>query len=172
MSARIRQTKAEGVEPLHFPECGLPDVYLLSGYCWEVDEEGDEVLAIEDVDGLMRAIGVDLALHQNALAGQEIRFLRKQLGITQEELARWMNSTSQLVARWERGETNIKGAADALLRLFYLDKVGYIAETLPGDQGHQVSRALELLRNNTCQPKRSKRLYVTDRDGSWKMKAA
>lgn len=172
MSNRISHKTSRTAEPLHFTDCGLSDVYLLGGYRWETDEEGDKVLAVDDVDGLLRAIGVDMALHRKGLAGQDIRFLRKQLGITQEELARWMNSTSQLVARWERGETNIKGAADALLRLFYLDKVGYIAETLLGDPGHQVSRALELLRNNTGQPKRSKRLFGTDRDGSWKMKAA
>ncbi len=40
--------------------------------------------------------------------GERIRFMRKQKGLTQEELAHLINRSSNQVARWERGEVKLK----------------------------------------------------------------
>jgi len=63
-------------EPLHYPDCGLDNIYLLSGYEVVQTAYGDGV-AIKNLDGLRRAIGFQLATRKKLLHGQEIRFLRK-----------------------------------------------------------------------------------------------
>ena len=54
-------------------------------------------------------------------------FLRKLLDLTQAELAVALGCDVQSVARWEKGKTDINGAADRLMRVLYLaSRVGKI----------------------------------------------
>lgn len=106
-------------EPLHYTACGLDDVYLLNGFTVEETDYGRGI-AVDDVAGLHVAIGLHLVLHRKALSPKEFRFLRKQLDLTQDELAAQLGVTGQTVARWEKGETEVSGPADRLLRLFYV----------------------------------------------------
>lgn len=107
-------------EPLHYPECGLDDVYLLNGY-ETVETPYGSGIAVKDVDALREAIAWHLATRKKALTGKEIRFLRKQLDLTQSELARLLGVDAQTVARWEKGTSAIPGPAEALLRLLYVE---------------------------------------------------
>lgn len=110
-------------EPLRYDWCGLDDVYLLSGFTRTIEEDGEESISIRNMDGLHRAIGNHLAEHKKALNGKEIRFLRKQMGISQDELADILSVTDQTVARWEKGECEIPGPAELLVRLVFLSDV-------------------------------------------------
>jgi DNA-binding transcriptional regulator YiaG len=110
-------------EPLHYNWCGLDDVYLLSGFTRTRDDDGEESISIKNMDGLHRAIGEHLAKHKKALNGNEIRFLRKQMGISQDELAEILNVADQTVARWEKGEFEIPGPAELLVRLVFLSDI-------------------------------------------------
>ena len=40
--------------------------------------------------------------------GEKIKIMRKQRGLTQEDLAHLINKSSNLLARWERGEVKLK----------------------------------------------------------------
>lgn len=105
--------------PWRYRGCGLDGIYLLNGY--EVSEEGGETcVAIHDIEGLHEAIGRHLVLHRKALSAREIRFLRNTLGLTQAGLAARLGNTSQSVARWEKGECEIPGASEKLLRAVFL----------------------------------------------------
>jgi DNA-binding transcriptional regulator YiaG len=108
--------------PLHYKWCGLDDVYLLSGFTRTADADGESV-SIQNLDGLHRAIGEHLAKHKKALNGSEIRFLRKQMDISQDQLAEILAVTDQTVARWEKQETEITGPAELLLRVIYLTEI-------------------------------------------------
>lgn len=107
-------------EPLQYTDCGLDDVYLVSGYEWVSTPEG-KALVIKDLDKLLRAIGLYLATERKTLSGKEVRFLRKELNMTQAELGRYAGLSHQQVARWEKGESEITDSAAAILRLLYLD---------------------------------------------------
>lgn len=109
-------------KPLHYPECGLDDVYLLSGYeiCQTPYGEG---VTVKNLEGLHEAIGLRLATRKKMLSGKEVRFLRKQMDVTQSELGRLLGLDAQSVARWEKNETKIKGPSERLLRVLYLGKV-------------------------------------------------
>lgn len=111
-------------QPLHYTACGLDDVYLLSGYEVEKTPYGAG-LTIKDLDGLHQAIGCYLANQKKALSGKELRFLRKQMDLTQSDLGKFLGlTTSQQVARWEKGESIISGPADVLIRALFVQHAG------------------------------------------------
>jgi DNA-binding transcriptional regulator YiaG len=106
-------------EPLHYRACGLDNIFLLNGFERE-EVDGEEYVTIHDMDGLWKAIGIHLVLHQKTLNPQEVRFLRRHMKMTQAELAKDLRVTDQTVARWEKGEANIPGPADFALRTAFL----------------------------------------------------
>lgn len=111
--------EAVNSEPYPYKGCGLEGIYLLNGYTAE-EYDGEVHVSIREVEGLHRAIGRHLVLHRKALAPKEIRFLRNTMDITQAELAAMLGNTSQSVARWEKGECEMPGPEEKLLRAIYL----------------------------------------------------
>lgn len=105
--------------PFHYRRCGLDNIYLLNGFEVSI-EDGERYVTVLDVDGLHKAIGMHLVLTRKMLSPKEIRFLRKTLDLTQAEMGRLISQSSQQVARWEKGENNINGPADRLLRLMFV----------------------------------------------------
>ena len=51
------------------------------------------------------------------MTGEEVRRLRRQLGVTQVELAQLVGVAPNSVARWERGEMRVRESAARLMRL-------------------------------------------------------
>ncbi len=51
------------------------------------------------------------------MKGRELKAIREQLELTQAEFARELGVTPNSVARWERGEMNIRGPVERLARL-------------------------------------------------------
>ena len=113
----------EDKAPLHYTDCGLDDVFLLSGYRVTDTPYGSGV-SIKDVDQLHEAIGCSLAGKKKVLSGKELRFLRKHMDVTQSELGKLVGLSSQQVARWEKGESVISGPADLLVRALFIQHVG------------------------------------------------
>lgn len=103
----------------HYKQCGLDNVYLLNGFTWET-VDGERAVTVSNIDGLRKAIGRSLVLEQKTLSPKELRFLRREMGLTQEELGQKLRLSGQQVARWEKGECEIGGAAEALLRIRYV----------------------------------------------------
>ncbi|AMY67993.1 helix-turn-helix domain-containing protein [Frigidibacter mobilis] len=106
-------------EPLLYRGCGLDGIYLLNGYALE-EHDGERHVSISDVDGLHLAIGRHLVTYRKGLSPKEIRFLRNTMGITQAEMAARLGNNSQSVARWEKGECEIPGTSEKLLRAVFL----------------------------------------------------
>jgi len=126
-------------EPLHYRACGLDDVYLVNGFTRE-QIDGEEAVAIEDLDGLWKAIGLALVEERKALAPKEVRFLRRHMDLTQAELGAELRVSDQTVARWEKGETPISGTADVLLRILFL-----ASELAQPEGGKVLMRVLAML---------------------------
>ncbi len=108
--------------PYHYTMCGLDDVYLASGYDRVETEYGPGVV-IRHQDELHRAIGAHLACSKKTLSGKEVRFLRHEMDLTQEQLGGIMRVADQTVARWEKEETPISGPADLMIRALYLGHI-------------------------------------------------
>lgn len=110
-------------DPLHYTACGLDDIYLMSGYEVVKTSHG-EGTAIKKLDDLHLAIGRNLAERKKILSAKELRFLRVHMDLTQSELGKLLGLTSQQVARWEKGESDISGAAEFLLRGYFIQHAG------------------------------------------------
>lgn len=56
------------------------------------------------------------------MTGEEVRRIRKRLGLTQAEFAETVGVATNSVARWERGELGIRESAARLMRLLEKSK--------------------------------------------------
>jgi putative transcriptional regulator len=105
-------------EPIRYTGCGLDDIWLASGY--ETEElDGETVISVNDLDGLLVAIGRYLVQRKKILSSKEIRFLRLQMDLTQSGLARLVGCDAQQIARYEKGQNKMPGSVDRLLRMLY-----------------------------------------------------
>jgi len=111
------------MEPLLYNDCGLDDVYLLGGY-ERIETPYGAGIVVKDLDDLHNAITLYLVSEKKVLSGKELRFLRKQLNLTQAELGRRLRLSDQQVARWEKEQCEISGPADLLLRLLCAKHLG------------------------------------------------
>ena len=106
----------------HYTECGLPNVWIQGVHV--VDDDGEETIRIPNVRGLHRLIAHAIVVSEGRLTGVEMRFLRSEMGMTQTELARLVHRKRLTVSRWEREESTVDGAADALTRIFAEHRLG------------------------------------------------
>ena len=109
-------------ERYHYVECGLDDVYLANGFERFESARGTSV-AIQDVDSLHRAIAEHLCDRKKDLNGKEIRFLRREMLMSQAALAHMLGVKEQTVHRWEAGKTGMPKAAESILRFLYMERV-------------------------------------------------
>lgn len=103
--------------------CGLTGFFLGSGYTIKKTPYGESV-AIDDLQGLHNAIGRYLADGPRDLTGEEFRFLRRELDLSQRKFAVLFNISDQTVANWEKGNHELPGWADKMIRVLYLEHVG------------------------------------------------
>lgn len=102
----------------HYTESGLQNVWLKNGYVIRETPYGKGV-SIHDIAGLHKVIGIAIA-RKPKLTGAELRFLRKEMGMSQAALALLVGSTDQNVSLWER-RGRIPKTSDRLIRLLYAE---------------------------------------------------
>lgn len=100
--------------------CGLKNVFLANGYETHQTEYGEGV-SIHNIEGLHRVIGLGIIKHCPSLSADEVRFLRKELDMTQRQLASMLGVGESTVRGWENNRTTITPSSDRLLRAIYLD---------------------------------------------------
>jgi putative transcriptional regulator len=106
----------------HYTECGLSNIFLVNGYKFIETPRGKSV-SISDVDGLHKAIGFWLVSSKKDLSGDEIRFLRHELLMSQNTLSRLLGVSEQAIRRWENGKIKIPKPSESLLRLLYREHI-------------------------------------------------
>ena len=109
-------------EYYHYTECGLAKVYLVGGY-EIIDSPTGRHITITDIDGLHKVIGQFLIHKKKDLDGDEIRFLRHELGLSQAILAGLLDVSGQAINRWERSKSSINKPAEALIRALYAEHI-------------------------------------------------
>lgn len=108
--------------PYHYTECGLDNV-LIEGVRVTIDDDGDAVVTIRNVNGLHKAIAQAIISRHGLMNGPELRFLRTEMGLTQAELAKHIHREALGVGRWERGEIVIDSNAETVIRLLAQEKL-------------------------------------------------
>lgn len=121
----------------HYVESGLPNVWLSNGFVVKETAYG-EAVAITDVKGLHDVIGKALAEKPAALTGSEFRFLRKELGLSQESLGEIVGVTGQAVAIWEKTD-KVPTVNDRYLRGLYLEAKTGEADLMAAINGIYIS---------------------------------
>jgi transcriptional regulator with XRE-family HTH domain len=104
--------------PLHYAASGLDYVYLLNGFTIEEDPDHGRIVSIEAEDDLLVAIGLSIICEERGMTKQEFRFLRKQMDLTQEQLAKRLGVDVQSVANYEKGK-KIPETSDRLMRFVF-----------------------------------------------------
>lgn len=99
----------------HYIESGLDNVFI-NGLEPIIDDEGDEVITINSIAALHVEIARGIVTRDGSMTGNELRFLRSEMGMTQMQLASVVNKEGQTVGRWERDEFPIDPNAETLIR--------------------------------------------------------
>lgn len=114
----LRHVTIMSQEQLHYEETGLPNIYLANGFRW-VDTKHGRALAIANVEGLHKAIGMDIVRSMKNLTPEAFRFLRNSMLMSQSTLGGMLGVTKLTVLRWENGQTEIPRPADLALRQMF-----------------------------------------------------
>jgi DNA-binding transcriptional regulator YiaG len=103
-----------------FDEVGLP-VLLKHVELVKCEHCGNVDPIIPDLNGLMHVIAFAVISRPCKLGGQEIKFLRKYLGMNGEEFAGILDIDRTTLSKWENGQ-DIGPQSDRLIRLLVLNK--------------------------------------------------
>jgi len=142
----------------HYTESGLRNIWLANGYTVRKTKYGDGV-SIHDVDGLHRAIAHAVA-NKPHLTGAEVRFLRKEMGMSQRGLGELLGVTDQAVALWEK-KGRLPRTADRLLRLIYVEH-----------EGGNVPIRATIQRINDIDQHGDEQIIAEETKGRWKTRMA
>lgn len=103
----------------HYKECGLDNVYLTNIDLRVCDACGTKVPRLRRMPELHSTIARAVAMQPCPLRGQDIRFLRKQLGFSAKEWATLLRTDASTLSRWENDQQEIGTQSDCLIRLLY-----------------------------------------------------
>ncbi|MBA2591155.1 MAG: helix-turn-helix domain-containing protein [Gammaproteobacteria bacterium] len=145
----------------HYTGCGLRNIWLRNGFTVR-DTAYGKALAIHDLEGLHRTIGLYLVDRKPDLSGAEVRFLRKELDMPQKRLAEFLGVSENSVRGWENDRGAISRPAEHMLRILYREHVA-------GDGSVRgfVERLAELDRRG-----HAKKLELEDTATGWRALAA
>jgi putative transcriptional regulator len=143
----------------HYTGCGLRNVWLRNGFVVRETDYGKGV-AIHDVEGLHKVIGLHLIDRKPVLSGSEVRFLRKELDLPQSRLAQILGVSENSVRGWENNRTAISRPAERMLRVLYREHVAG-----DGNVRAIVDRLADLDRNQ------GRKLELEDTESGWRAAA-
>lgn len=122
---RMRKRGATVRKPYRYTASGLGNINLAGIPVYGCPRCGTESPVIPQIGQLHEAIARDLLEQSAPLTGQEIRFLRKNAGISARELAALIGIDPAHLSRVENGHREALGpAADKLTRAVVTAKVG------------------------------------------------
>jgi putative zinc finger/helix-turn-helix YgiT family protein len=115
-------------ESYHYVESGLENVQL-DGIDVFRCSCGEEIINIPAMPELHSLIARELIKKRSLLSNREIRFLRKNMGLTGKVLSKYIGVDNATLSRWENNVQAIDKSHDRLLRLIYCNIKG-----TPSDQ--------------------------------------
>ena len=102
-----------------YVESGLENVTIENISVYECAGCGERTPIIPRIEELHDRLARAIALKPAPLAGPEIRFLRKQLGMSARKWAALMHVDHTTLSRWENGTQEIGPQSDSLVRLLF-----------------------------------------------------
>jgi putative zinc finger/helix-turn-helix YgiT family protein len=99
-----------------FTECGLLNVELHGVEIVRCAGCGNEEVLIPRMNDLMRLLALAIVSRPSRLLGEDVRFLRKYLNMTQAQLAELLDVHKTNLSKWENNEDKIGEQSDRLIR--------------------------------------------------------
>jgi len=142
----------------HYTGSGLANVWLVNGYT-EHDTPYGPSISIVDLEGLHRVIGVEITQQPpGRMAGEAVRFLRKEMDLSQQALAELIGVKEITVRKWEQKDCP-SGPAQTLLRAIY-------ARHIHGDD--RLSQIMDdLRRQDQALPQQAALRFKDDPERGW-----
>ncbi len=81
----------------HYTECGLDNIYLVNEFKITKLKNGDDEIFIHDIHGLHKTFGMMLVSKRSLLSGDEIKFIKTTLDLSQTALARMLRLNYQTI---------------------------------------------------------------------------
>ena len=78
------------------------------------------------------------------MTGDEFRFLRSEMGLTQEEAGKLLGRDRVTISRWERGETTIDPAVETVMKALANEKLGIDSHLTVEEMASQSDWAVEV----------------------------
>lgn len=111
--------KVRSVPLYNYKECGLPNVFLAGIDVAECGKCGERYPMIPTILNLFEKIAEAVALKPITLTYGEVKFLRKQLGLSAAQWATYLKMDKSALSRIENGHNPISRQFDALVRFLY-----------------------------------------------------
>lgn len=143
---------------IEYSGCSLPNIYLSNGYT-EIETPFGKSVSIDDVEGLHRAIGMEIVNKEPTLSGPEFRFLRKELELSQDKLGGLLGRDSQTIALWEKEKGDLPKMADMLLRAIYSEHL---------NENVQIINMIERLNELDRIERDERRFEFAETDEGWR----
>lgn len=118
-----------------FTASGLDYVFLHNIELIRCPACGNVDPVLRRVNDLMQTILVGVVSKPERLAGQDIRFIRKQLGMSQEQFARLLHTDKTTISKWENNADPVGHQSDLLIRA-----VAVVLSQGPKEQSQEVVR--------------------------------
>ncbi|MEW6209209.1 MAG: YgiT-type zinc finger protein [Acidobacteriota bacterium] len=112
-------TTVKSGQSYHYKECGLDNVYLENMEVVVCENCGVITPILPRITLLHATIARAIALQPYPLSGADIRYLRKQLGLSAKQWAVLLRIDHATLLQWENGDQTIGSQSDALIRLLY-----------------------------------------------------
>lgn len=105
----------------HYLESGLPNVYLKDVIEFICEECGTSFVDIPEPVQLHIILAISISNKPMKLTGPEVRFLRKEIGMTGKSFAEYIHIDPVTLSRWEndKGDSNRENSNDQLIRLAF-----------------------------------------------------
>jgi putative zinc finger/helix-turn-helix YgiT family protein len=116
-------------QPYRYEDDGIP-VILLGVTLHTCDTCGAETVAIPHLAELHELLASLIVARPGSLTGAEIRFLRKQMGLSSAALAELLGVSREWISACENGKQRLGQQSDSLLRVRYLLHSGELSQRL------------------------------------------
>jgi DNA-binding transcriptional regulator YiaG len=134
-----------------FTECGLPNVVLQGIELIRCSKCKNEDAIIPRVNELMRVLALAVVSKPYRLRGEDVRFLRKYLRMTNDEFARLIHIDKTNLSKWENNHDRIGPQGDRLIRLMAAalgdglgDELDEVIKSFPQIQGTRSSVRIDM----------------------------
>lgn len=108
------------IRDYNYKQSGLPNAWLRGIKVYDCSKCGEELPELKNIHLVHDAIAGLLVKKRGSLTGNEIKFLRKIMGLKANELADNLGMNHVTISRWETGAEKIGPSSDKILRLHYL----------------------------------------------------